>query len=69
MAFNIYSTIRQLLADERAKALIEKHIPGATTHPQLPEAMHMTLGEVSSYPESGLTPDKLRALLEDLARL
>jgi hypothetical protein len=69
MAYTIHSTIRQLLADERAKAVIEKHILGATTHPQLPEALHMTLGEVATYPESGLTPEKLRALVEDLAKL
>jgi hypothetical protein len=69
MAFNVYSTIRQLLANEQAKALFEKHIPGATTHPRLPEALDMTLSEVSMYPESGLTPEKLRLLLEDLAKL
>ena len=69
MAFNIYSTIRDLMADERAKAVIEKHIPGASTHPQLPMALSMSLGEVASYPESGVTQQKLKELLEDLAKL
>lgn len=67
MTFTSNSTIRQLMNDERAKAVIEKHLPGASTHPQLSEAMYMTLGEVASYPQSGLTPAKLQAILSDLA--
>jgi hypothetical protein len=69
MAFTLNSTVREIMANERARAVIDKHIPGASTHPQLPEAMYMTLREVSMYPESGLTPAKLQALLEDLAKL
>jgi hypothetical protein len=69
MAFNIYSTIREIMANEQAKAVIEKHIPGASTHPQLPMALSMSLGEVAGYAESGLTPQKLSELLADLAKL
>jgi hypothetical protein len=69
MAFNIYSTIRELLNDERARAVIEKHLPGASTHPRLPEALYMSLGEVASYPESGITPEELQAILADLAQI
>ncbi len=69
MPYTINSTVREILADERAKAVLEKHMPGATSHPQLPEAMYMTLREVAMYPESGLTPQKLQAILDDLAKL
>ena len=69
MSYSANSTIRELMADERARAVVEKHLPGASTHPQLPEAMHMTLREVSWYPESGLTQEKLDALVADLAKL
>lgn len=69
MAFNIYSTVRELMANEQAKAVIEKHIPGASTHPQLSMALSMSLGEVATYPESGLTTQKLSELLADLAKL
>ncbi|GIV79952.1 hypothetical protein FKZ61_020730 [Litorilinea aerophila] len=69
MPYTLNSTVREILADERAKAIIEKHMPGATSHPQLSEAMYMTLREVAMYPESGLTPQKLQAILDDLAKL
>ena len=67
MAFTRNSSIRQLMNNDQARAVVEKHVPGASTHPQLSEAMYMTLGEVAGYPESGLTAAKLQALLDDLA--
>lgn len=69
MAFDINSRVRDIIEDERAKAILDKHVPGASTHPQLGEALHMTLREVSWYPESGLTPEKLKDLVEDLEAL
>ena len=69
MPFTIRTQIRELLADERAKATLEKHMPGATSHPQLHMALYMSLGEVATYPESGLTTEKLHALLADLATI
>ncbi|MFN8493489.1 MAG: hypothetical protein U0350_38170 [Caldilineaceae bacterium] len=69
MAFNVYSTIQELLANPAARAILEKHVPGASTHPQLDQALSMTLGEVAMYPESGLNREKLQAILADLAKL
>jgi hypothetical protein len=69
MAYDASSRIRDLLADERAKAVVEKHLPGASNHPQLAMAMDMSLREVSWYPESGLTPAKLEALVADLQQI
>ncbi|RIK35339.1 MAG: hypothetical protein DCC55_30605 [Chloroflexi bacterium] len=69
MPYNEHTRIRDLLNDPRAVAVLERHVPGATSHPQLPEALDMTLREVSFYPESGLTPAKLQALVQDLAQL
>ena len=69
MAYTANTTIRELMADEQARAVVEKHLPGASTHPQLHEAMYMTLREVSWYPESGLSDEKLQALLADLAQI
>lgn len=67
MAFNIYSTIGKVMSNEQAKAIVEKHLPGASTHPLLGEAWGMTLGEVASYPEAGITSTQLQALLAELA--
>lgn len=69
MPFSASSTIRELIADERAKAVIEKHLPGASNHPDLPQAMYMSLREVSYYPESGLTPSKLKEIDEELKQI
>ena len=69
MTFDLNSRIRDIMANEQARAIVDRHIPGASTHPQLDIALEMTLREVSWYPESGLTQEKLKALLEDLARL
>lgn len=67
MAFTIYSTVGKVMSNEQAKVIIEKHLPGATTHPMLGEAWGMTLGEVATYPEAGITNTQLQALLADLA--
>jgi hypothetical protein len=69
MAFTAASTIRQILAHPEAKAILDKHIPGASKHPQIDMAMGMTLREISWYPESGLTPAKLQALVDELAQV
>jgi len=69
MAYSLNSTIREIMADERAKAIVDKHLPGASTHPQLAAALDMTVREVSYYPESGLTPQKLAAIAADLEKL
>jgi hypothetical protein len=69
MPFTLSSTIRDLLNHEEARAIVEKHMPGASKHPDLPMAMHMSLREVSYYPESGLTPTKLKTIEEELKSL
>ncbi len=69
MSFTYYSTVRQVLANPAARAIVEQHIPGATTHPQLDLAMDLSLGELANYPESGLNREKLQALLADLANV
>ncbi len=69
MAYSEQTRVREIIADERAKGILDKHLPGASTHPQLYMAMGMTLKELTWYPESGLTAAKLQALVEDLAAL
>ncbi|MCB0061789.1 MAG: hypothetical protein KDE19_06735 [Caldilineaceae bacterium] len=69
MAYSIHSTVGQILSDPRAVEIIEKHIPGASTHPQRHEAWHMSLGEVATYPEAGLSKEKLQTLVAELAIL
>ena len=69
MLFNVNSKIRDILNHEQAKAILEKHLPGASTHPQLHMALDMSLKEASWYPESGLTQAKLKAMVEELEQI
>lgn len=72
MALSINSTIRELVANEQAKAIIEKHLPGASKHPQIGMVYYMTLRSLLSYPEArsaGLTKEKLDAIDQELKTL
>jgi hypothetical protein len=69
MRYTEHSRLRDLLEDPRAVAILERHRPGATTHPDLPLVLDMTLREISWYPEAGLSPATFQAILADLAML
>lgn len=72
MPLSTKSTIRDLIANPEAKAILEKHLPGASRHPDLPQALYMSLREVMYYPEAasaGVTKEKLEAIDADLLRL
>ncbi len=66
---SINSTLGVILDNERAKAILEKHIPGATSSPQLGQAMGMSLRQVAAYAQELLTADILKAIDEDLSKL
>ena len=66
MKFSLQTRIGEIINNPRARQILERHLPGATSHPQLHMALGMTLMEVSTYPEAGLTQAKLHALLADL---
>jgi hypothetical protein len=69
MNYSEHTRLRVLLADPRAVAILESHLPGASTHPQLHLALDMSLREIATFPEAGLTPAKLKAIVEALAQL
>lgn len=69
MAFNENTTLQQVLADPAAKAVLEKHLPGFSNHPLLSMAMGMTLKTIAAFPQAGITPEKFKAIQEDLAKL
>ncbi len=72
MAYSIHSTLQDILSDERAMAVLERHMPGASSHPDLPMAMHLTLQQISYYPEAvdaGLSQEKLQAIDAELKAL
>ncbi len=69
MAFTGDSTINDILANEQAKAVVEKYVPGFTTHPQLAMVKSMSLEAVALFPEADISSDKLAAIIEDLSKI
>jgi para-nitrobenzyl esterase len=69
MAVTAESKIGVLLADEQAKAIIEKHLPGMTSDPRLKMAMGMTLKQIMPLSQGKITLGKIEAISEDLTKL
>ncbi len=69
MSFSQASLIKDVLADDDARAIVEAHLPGVTTHPYVDEALYMTIEEVMSFPQAIVFRRKLQAILADLAKL
>ena len=69
MAFTQASLIKDVLADDRARAVVEAHLPGATTNPYLDDALYLTIGELMGYPQAIVIRKKIQAILADLAAL
>lgn len=63
------STVSALMADEKAKAVLTKHVPHIVSSPQLPLAMEMTFSSLQQFPEAALTPELIKAIETDLAKL
>lgn len=61
--------IGDLLDDPKAKALLEKHVPGMTTNPQIEMARGFTLRQIQNYAADQLTDEVLKKLDADLKAL
>jgi hypothetical protein len=69
MPFSARSTLREVIEDEEARVILDKHMPGASSHPMLSRGLGMTLAAVSRVKQSGLSPKVLEKVLEDLEKL
>lgn len=69
MPFTADTKLGELLANEQAKAILEKHLPGMSTHPQLGMAKGMSLKMIAAFPQAGITPEKLKAIVDDLSKI
>ncbi len=68
-ALSTNSTLGTILADERAKAILDKHAPGVSTDPRRDQGMGMSLRAIAPYARELLTDEVLKALDEDLSKL
>lgn len=63
------STLGALMDDAAAKAVLEKHIPGLVSNPQLSQARSITLKQLQSF-AGDLVSDELLAKIDaDLAAI
>jgi dihydrodiol dehydrogenase / D-xylose 1-dehydrogenase (NADP) len=69
MSYSENTRLGELLKNEGAKAVLEKHFPGFTTAPRLALAEGFSLKAMSGFPKSQITPEQLKACVEDLAKL
>ncbi len=62
------NTIGELVKNEKTKAVLTKHLPDLVANPQLEQGYEMKFPDIVQYvPE--LTPEKLKAVDEDLAKV
>jgi len=63
------STLQLLLANEEARAILSKHIPGLLDAPQLSMALGFTLEQIAGIAPGVFTGEVMQGIAEDLAQL
>ncbi|HEX9616530.1 MAG TPA: hypothetical protein VGA03_03890 [Anaerolineales bacterium] len=69
MTFTLDTTLGELLDNPQVKAVLEKHIPGVSSHPMIAMAKGMSLNMILSMPQAaqaGLTREKAEAFLAEI---
>jgi hypothetical protein len=69
MNLTLDTTLGTILDDPRAKALLDKHFPGASSNPMIGMARGMSLKMITSMPQAaqmGFTKEKAEALLAEI---
>jgi hypothetical protein len=61
--------MEELMDKPEANAVFKKHAPDLAVNPQLSMARGMTLADVAGYSESGLTPQMVKAIVDDVNQL
>lgn len=66
---SIDSPIGALVADARAKAVLDKHLPGIDQHPAYEQFKGMSLKVLAPYSQGMITDDLLTKIAADLAAI
>lgn len=69
MSFSIESKLGDLLDNEATKAILEKHMPGISTHPQVSMGKGFALSMVAKFSGGLITEDILAKVNADLSAL
>ncbi|HSF82756.1 MAG TPA: hypothetical protein VLA49_16085 [Anaerolineales bacterium] len=69
MTMSLDTTLGELIDNPQAKAILDKHIPGASNNPMIGMARGMSLNLILSMPQAaqfGLTKEKAEAILAEI---
>jgi hypothetical protein len=69
MKFTLDSKFGALLEDAQARVIIEKYLPGISTHPMIGFVKGMTLSGILAIPQAvqqGLTREKVEQVLAEI---
>lgn len=69
MALSSESKVGDLLANDQAKAILDKHMEGFSTNPQIGMAKGFTLKMAAGFSGGKITPEILAVVDADLANL
>ncbi len=70
MALSIDNKVKELQKNPAAAELLEKYAPGFKTNPQMKLVGALTFRKLASFPQAGISPEKLEeidAALKELA--
>lgn len=69
MSYSTQSKLGDLLDNEETKAILEKHMPGISEHPQIGMGKGFPLQVVANFSGGLITQEMLEAVDADLAAL
>lgn len=69
MSYSIESKLGDLLDNEQTKAVLEKHLPGISTHPQIGMGKGFPLSMVAKFSGGMITDEALQNIDADLKAL
>lgn len=69
MSFSTQTKLGDLLDNEATKAILEKHMPGISEHPQIGMGKGFPLAVVANFSGGLITQDMLDAVDADLAAM
>lgn len=68
-AFTVDTPIEALMADERAKAVVVKHLAGIDQHPAYEQFKALSLKSLAPFSQGLITEDVLAKIAADLAAI
>lgn len=69
MTFSEKSTLGELLSNEAAVEILEKHLPGISTNPMASMGKSFTLEQLSAFPQANISKEILSEIVTSLANL